>query len=470
MAIGPSSTVSTGAKDPGKFDVESPSQQRALFKTYYDKISENTFNSSSPLFSMIRRPEKKFTGNQFVEGVVLGQQAGSGSGVLPEAGGSRNAQLTMLSRRSYQRVSIQGEAVQASKNDKGAFIDATKFALSGAIKNFTNSATRQLYGDGSGILGRGNGVTGSYLKLGTNRYRISLDNTRNHPTNVTEALTAQGFIPANFEPGSIVQLVDTISDTVEDELLEITRVNKDTGTIEVTGVSQALERKNDITTGNTGRTDHLAPSEGFVLQKSYNREMQGFMYAINHTSAAVVYGIATADENTLVKEPRWNALQVDANLQSVAPLMLREMYLDLDENFGCQNGNYMFTASFLQYKKLLANLDSAAGAGKGQTYYSMKGRNSSKNAKPFYGLAVNTEHGPVPVFPDRFCPEGMVYLINTDYVKTVLRPGGYRWLQHDGHVLNREENRDSVEARYGGYGNNIIYPFAHAVLYNLDVS
>lgn len=484
MAVGPLASFNIdGTPAPGKFDVDSPSQQRALFKTYYDKISENTFNTSTPLFSMIKRPQKKFTGNQFVEAVVLSHQGGAGSGVLPRAGGRRTAQLTMLSRRCYQRVSIQGEAIQASKNNMGAFVQATKFSLGGAVKNFVNNAARQLYGDGSGFLGYGTGVAAGISVANGNEYTVRINNRRNAAgataAQVAASLKAIGFIPANFEEGSIVQFVGRAalaaagSSAVAPEggqgednianLLEVIRVNESTGEVTVKGTSTWLATR---AAGNNDATKIIREDEGFVLQRSHNREMHGLGYAVNHAVDANVYGIGTENR-------RWSALQTSAGRNEISPIMMRKLYLDLDKRFGCKKGKYMFTTSYLQYYRILAYLESSNGAREGQKFYTMKGRNGSKKlvaSMSFSGLAIHTEHGLVPVFPDRFCPDGMVYLLNVDYIKTVLRPGGFRWLQYDGRVLLREQDRDGVEARYGGYGNNIIYPFAHALLYNLSVA
>ena len=462
------------------FNIDSPSDQRAVFKEYYGPLAMNTFNMSTPLNAMIRNTDKKFTGKEYVEAIYLSHQGGYGSGVLPVAGGRQIRDARMVSRRCYQRVSIQGEAIDASKNNKGAFISATKSSIGGGVKNFINNASRQLFGNGSGILGfldRGaadtnNYVTGAGTTASPYRVQISNDNKGLHDI---------GFIAANFEEGAIVQLgqgigtggeilvgagngveggqdEDNVSSTAN--LLRISRVDEANRHIYLVGKSPWLAAR----VAATGANKRPLANSCLVVQRSLGRETFGLLYALEHDPGDEIYGIGT-------EHRRWSALQQQTSA-NISFTRLRQFYLDLDKRYGAEGkGKYVFVTSYSLYGNLLAQAEASGSVNR--KMYNIRGRNGSEKVRAkasWSTMSVLTEQGEVPIIYDRFCPENRVYLINVNQIKRELRPGGFRWLARDGRILLREPNRDGVEARYGGYGNTFIYPFAHGVMFDVTIS
>jgi hypothetical protein len=186
------------------------------------------------------------------------------------------------------------------------------------------------------------------------------------------------------------------------------------------------------------------------MQNSRNNDPEGLKNVLDAT-AGNLYSIPVAR--------RWQATQMDANGAGISPDRLNEVMLEVERKFG--KAPNMIVTSYTQYRKLMNQLED-------HKRYSLPARSSSlKGQIAFQGLEFMSTRGPIGIFPDRFCDDDRVYLLNDNFIECHHRPD-FGWFDDDGTVFLRKDGLDSYEARYGGYYQNYITPSAHGVITNLS--
>lgn len=411
--------------------------QTELFKINYYKKSENMYNSENVLQGRIKK-KYDFTGKQKLVATPLSFSGGVGSGTLPKANAGQYGNAIITSKKVYARAEIEREAIKASANDAGAFVQATKETVQKTVESYMRNCSRILFGDGSGILGRGDGATTVVAIAGG--YRVAMD--------------LAGFTPfndASFEEKDFVQVVSTMNagnnraGTAEATLLEISAVDVTLGTVDLLGFSVVL-------TALAG-AGPLPTTSGIVMQGSYLNDPVGLKAVIelgDTDGAGNIYGIPY--------QRRWSALVVDAGLKGVTTDLMNRVMLQIEKRAG--KVPKMIMTSYEQQQNILALLED-------QKVYNLPNRNV-KGALSFSGVEFMSTRGPVGIFVDRFCPKDQIFFLNDERIECHHRPG-FGWFDDDGTVFLRLANDDSYEARYGGYYENFIVPTGHGLLKNLAI-
>jgi len=411
--------------------------QTELFKINYYKKSENMYNSENVLQGRIKK-KYDFTGKQKLVATPLSFSGGVGSGTLPKANAGQYGNAIITSKKVYARAEIEREAIKASANDAGAFVQATKETVQKTVESYMRNCSRILFGDGSGILGRGDGATTVVAIAGG--YRVAMD--------------LAGFTPfndASFEEKDFVQVVSTMNagnnraGTAEATLLEISAVDVALGTVDLLGFSVALTALAGV--------GPLPTTSGIVMQGSYLNDPVGLKAVIelgDTDGAGNIYGIPF--------QRRWSALVVDAGLKGVTTDLMNRVMLQIEKRAG--KVPKMIMTSYEQQQNILALLED-------QKVYNLPNRNV-KGALSFSGVEFMSTRGPVGIFVDRFCPKDQIFFLNDERIECHHRPG-FGWFDDDGTVFLRLSNDDSYEARYGGYYENFIIPTGHGLLKNLAI-
>ena len=411
--------------------------QTELFKINYYKKSENMYNSENVLQGRIKK-KYDFTGKQKLVATPLSFSGGVGSGTLPKANAGQYGNAIITSKKVYARAEIEREAIKASANDAGAFVQATKETVQKTVESYMRNCSRILFGDGSGILGRGDGATNVVAIAGG--YRVAMD--------------LAGFTPfndASFEEKDFVQVVSTMNagnnraGTPEAALLEISAVDVTLGTVDLLGFSTALAALSGV--------GPLPTTSGIVMQGSYLNDPVGLKAVIelgDTDGAGNIYGIPF--------QRRWSALVVDAGLKGVTTDLMNRVMLQIEKRAG--KVPKMIMTSYEQQQNILALLED-------QKVYNLPNRNV-KGALSFSGVEFMSTRGPVGIFVDRFCPKDQIFFLNDERIECHHRPG-FGWFDDDGTVFLRLSNDDSYEARYGGYYENFIIPTGHGLLKNLAI-
>ena len=415
------------------------SEQTDLFKINYYKKSENMYNSYNVLHGRIKK-RYDFTGRQRFVSTPLSFAGGVGAAVLPTANGGNYKGALIESKKVYAAAKIDRESIKASANNAGAFVQATKETVQKTVESYMRNCSRILFGDGSGILGRGVGG----VAAGDN---VSGAGTTGSPFIVT--LDAS-FHLEYFEERDYVQLVTGMAaapdntggaaegGTAKTNLLEVVDVDPSTRKVSLVGTSPLL-------LAAVGAP--LAATSGLCMQSSYLAEPQGLASVENFTSGTL-YGIDF--------QRRWSCTTKDAGGTGVTVDKMNEVMLDVERKFG-KTPN-LIICHYTQFRNILALLED-------QKVYNLPNKNMKGNLS-FEAVEFMSTRGKVAIVVDRFCPEDKIWFLNDSFIENHHRPD-FGWFDDDGTVFLRAAGEDSYEARYGGYYETFITPTAHGVLQNL---
>ena len=112
------------------------SAQTNLFKINYYKKSENMYNSENVLQGRMKK-QYNFTGKQKFVATPLSFSGGVGAGKLPKSNTGKYEGAIITSKRVYATCEVEREAIHASKDDKGAFVQATKETVKKTVESVT---------------------------------------------------------------------------------------------------------------------------------------------------------------------------------------------------------------------------------------------------------------------------------------------------------------------------------------------
>lgn len=412
-------------------------EQTGLFLTLFKNRSENMYNSKNVLEGRIKK-SNDLVGKQMNVETQLSFAGGYGAKLLPEGNPSIVDQAVVTAKKHYSRVFVDREGLKAASSSKGAFQTYLGFPIKKTVEDFMRNMSRILFGDSTGVLGRGDGTT-----------NVTGAGTSGNPYIIY--LRASDFNVANFEEKSIVQVVtglnagDNLGGAAEGgdaitNLLTISAVVKSTRAISLVGTSAVLSALAGV--------GPMLTTSGLVPQRSYLYEAQGLSGALMATSGTL-YGLTV--------QRRWQATQVNAGASGIVVDMMNDVMLQVEQNFG-ESPN-MIICNYNQYRKILAQLED-------QKRYNLPNKNV-KGHMGFSGVEYMGTSGSVGIFVDRFCPEDKIFFLNDKYIHRYHRPGGAEWFQDDKTVFLRTADEDILEARFGSYMENFITPSAHGVLHNL---
>jgi hypothetical protein len=118
---------------------------------------QQVVNNSTYMLSQIRNTTTTH-GKQFIFPIQFGTSQGVGARgeniTLPDPGFGEYMQALGNVKYLYSTLYITGQSIAATQGNKAAFADALKTALRDARDGFTQDLQRQVWGDGTGVLGR----------------------------------------------------------------------------------------------------------------------------------------------------------------------------------------------------------------------------------------------------------------------------------------------------------------------------
>jgi hypothetical protein len=417
-------------------------EQTGLFLTLFKNRSQNMYNSANLLEGRIKK-SNDFVGKKMNIETQLSFAGGYGAKLLPQGNPSIVEQATIEAKKHYSRVFVDREGLKAASSSKGAFQTYLAFPIKKTVEDFMRNMSRVLFGDGTGILGRGDNSGAAVIGAGTTGSPFVVQ------------IGAADWNIANFEEKSIVQVVSGITDSPKKNyggsaeggvnvtnLLTISAVDKATRKISLVGSSAVLSA---LVSG----ADPFPADAGLVPQRSYLEEAQGLSGVLMAATGETLYGLTV--------QRRWQATQVDASGSGIVVDMMNDVMLQVEQSFG-ESPN-MIICNYNQYRKILAQLED-------QKRYNLPNKNV-KGHLGFSGVEYMGTSGSVGIFVDRFCPEDKIFFLNDKFIHRYHRPGGAEWFQDDKTVFLRTVDEDVLEARYGSYMENFITPSAHGVLHNL---
>lgn len=397
--------------------------QSALFKTKFGKLSENAYNSANVLLGTIKK-SYDFVGDEKKVATPTSFAGGVGSGSLPTANPANAAKATLTAKKVYAVTEYEREAVKAASSDEGSFVNGLKWNVSKCVEAFNRNASRILFGDGTGALGTTSAadfvdVTGTTFAVGDTASAI---------------ITSASWVEGHWEEGDYVNVGSAA------DVLEIIAVDPSTRTITFEKISGTT----DFTTGGAGT------SKIIYMQNSKNNDPMGLKGVCDAVSSTL-YGVNVAR--------RWQSTQIAAAGAGVSEDMLNELVLKIQEK--CGKTPKKIVTSYTQYRKILNFLED-------KKIYSVDPRASELKGKiSFKGISYISDSGEIGIFADRMCPGDRIYGLNTDMIEAHHRPD-FGWFDDDGTVFLRSATEDKYNARYGGYYENYIIPAFQGVITGLS--
>lgn len=387
-----------------------------LFKIKYGKLAENTYNSANVLLGRVKK-DFDFVGKRMDIAVPTSFAGGVGSGSLPTPNYAAVQDAVIEAKKMYAVGQVDREAIKSSSSNEGAFIELTKFSTQKAVESWMRNMSRALFNDGSGKLGQFSG---------------SASGTATAPV-IT--VTAASWKEANWEEK------DYINVNVLSSVWEVVSVDPATRQVTLARISGS----DDLTAIGAG-------THSVYMQNSKDADPQGLKGVLDATSGTL-YGVSVGR--------RWQAAaQIAAGGAGITPDALNQGMMEIQRKSG-KVPNLIIT-SFTQYRKLLNLLED-------QKQYLLDPRASELVGKiSFRGLEFMSAAGPVGIFPERFCEDDRVYLLNDNHIHIKHRPD-FGFFDDDGTVFLRDASSDSYSFRYGGYLQTYIVPSFHGVISGLAV-
>lgn len=397
------------------------SNHSELFKEFYIPLAEAAINTATPFKTMIKRI-KNFTGSN-VKGVVrLSRGGGVGNYVIPRASTRKSSPITYTPQALWATSVLDWEAMVASGDDKGAFVDVTVDEVEGCMEAFTMNESRQCFGTSDGILGTLDGT--APVDNGDGTWTFSVSN-------------ASWFYP-NWEIGHIVNFHTNLDPF---EIVYVDKANQDI----------KVERRDGSFDPTT------LTNQNVYMQNSRGKELIGLKQIADATDDGVqtLYGLRV--------QPRYQSRRYNGGSKPLIPDMLVEQCALQDEDTGKTYSAIIMNA--IQYTSLENQLE-----GK-KEYTQLKSNDSRFADMGWEAITLQTKNGKIPIITDLFCPKDRVYFVTKDKMEMRERPK-FGWLQFDGKQYLREFNEGETpkyKALFGGYEQFFHHPAYLGVIYDLEV-
>lgn len=410
-----------------------------VFKTKYIRMSRDMFNSENVVLAKIKRNDE-FVGDQALISVPTSFGGGRGSGSIPRANVASYQKMLITAKKLYSIIEIDNEAIKASQTDEGAFVRLSKEPVKRGVQAFQANLSRMLFNDsiaanGNGRLGISSSATAITVLAGV--YTVTF---------ATAAANPVQWKRANWEPKDYVN--ELSAGTAEYEVTGVNPVaSATTATVTLTQVAGSAF---DLTAGG-GLSRH------FYMQNSRNNDATGLRGVLLATSGTA-YNISVGY--------RWQASSQLTSLNvGITPDLLNQQALEIKYGFG--ENHDMFVTSFVQYRKLLNQLEDQ------KRYMVVESRNEGPKGKfSFQALEFMADTGPIPVIAERFVEDDTLYSLNSDFIEFHARPDG-GWVEDPtmgGSIFRLSPTNDTWQARYAVYGEFGVMPTAHGIMTGLTVS
>lgn len=401
----------------------------SALKEYYVNVMVSILNKKVKLLDLFTKnidAPRDAGGRRVVYSLHRNRNVGVGAvsegNTLPTAGNQGFSEVRIPFFYNYARVQLTEQAIKASMTSKGAFKQATKAEMEGAVNDLARERNRQLWGFGVGILGRVNGeqpdntvinvdsphgVTGSAggAKLMVDGQAIAF--VRNAtPTSATDS---------DIVATASVKAIDSIA--------------ADQTSITLTATTGATLNDNDMIVNAPAGT-------GVTTQSSVNKEPMGLLGIVDDTTY-----LTTLHNISRSSFPNYRAAVINQNGTLTLDALQRAWDL-ADERGGAAKKLLSHHSVRREYQKLLTPLKRYVGKGLVEADGGFDGGSTE----------TNIEWNGIPWVVERMCPFGMIFGIDPENMVRYVESEG-EWADRDGKILNRVLNVDAYEGRFRVFDN-----------------
>lgn len=279
--------------------------QDALKLFYLDGLRYQ-LNNANPVLSVMERDSESVAGDKIVMALRYGRHGGIGNraddGDLPTPNSRKTKQAQWDTKNIFAQIQITDKTMRATRSSKGAFASLLEAELEDALTDAKDNLSRQVFGDGSGIM--------TMCKANTSVTTLYVDSVQ------------------YLAEGMLIDIIDVSAGTAVAQEREVTAVDDVNNTITISGAA--------VTT----TTD-----EAIVIAGSYGLELTGFeaVFTPNNT----IYNINRANN-------KWfNPVVIDANGGEISEILLQK---GTDETERKAGGNVNFYATSYGVRRAYQNL------------------------------------------------------------------------------------------------------------------
>ena len=398
-----------------------------ILKELYDdqKVQFLTYKDN-PALAMIKK-EEKFPGKYYPVPVVYGLTQGS-SATFANAYANQSSPLVaefLVTRVSdFSLASIDGQLLAAASSDPGAFIDGAELMIDAAFQNAVNRLATAMFRNGAGTIAQIGSVA---LVSGTN-YLITLSNP-------DEAV--------NIEVNQVLLAVQNVdgSGTAPTDVATVTAVNRSLGTLNVTcstnivadwPANYYLAVQGDLPSASNNNFQPAGSSGTNSLLK-----LAGFAAWLPLAGPPVSDSFFGVNRN--LDTQRLAGVFFDGSALSIEEALLQ------GTGRIALNGGRVDTGicSYATYTSLITSIGAKV------QYIDQK-----IGEIGFRGVQVNGANTVMSIFPDRSCPDGVIYALEMDtWTLRSQNPAPHILKYMDEIEILRVPGVDSAELRVGFYGN-----------------
>lgn len=398
-----------------------------ILKELYDqqKVQWLTFKDN-PALAMMKKIES-FPGKYYPVPVVYGL-GGGGSATFGSAYNNQSSPLVaefLVTRvADFRLATIDGQLLAAAQTDPGAFIDGAELMIDAAFQDAVNRLASAMFRNGAGTIGQ---ISSVVLVSGTN-YLVTL-------TNPDDSV--------QFEVGQVlmaVQFVDA-SGTAPTDVGTVTTVNRSLGTMNVTSATNIAS--DWPTTYWLAVQGDLPSSSNQNFQPAGSTGTNNLLKLAGFAAWLPLAGPPTSDTffgvNRNVDVTRLAGVTFDGSALSI-----EEALLQGTGRIALQGGRVdTGICSYATYTALIVSLGSKV------QYIDEK-----IGEIGFRGVQVNGANTVMSIFPDRSCPDGVIYCLEMDsWVLRSQNPAPHILKYMDEIEILRVPGVDQAELRVGSYVN-----------------
>ena len=419
-----------------------------VLKTFYLPGVQDYVNNATVLANILETNEEDVSGkNATIEchyGRSTGTSARGDAEALGDAGYQKYKTCTVPMKYQYGRISLTGPTLAATRNDRGAYVNALDNEVRGIIKDLSKEINRQLWGAGWGILAKWEGTnSGTEYKLGKS---------------YLGATNAKGF-GATFgakyldKRGDAVAVVATAGAsgtfTVDADDIDVSAFSKsstyDTITCTDPSVTEAAGTFY-VRPGNLGT---------YAANGGHRKEMMGLRGIVTNTDLDEINLYTSSDSGGGTNDPLqgldvstypWFKAIVDTHSsgryggqRALSLTLMQTMFDMVEEAAGKDYGpNLILTTRAIRREYLAL----------------MQATRSNVNTMTLDGGWKALEYNGVPLVVDNDAIDGEIYFLTTKDLQ-IYRMSDFQWMQKDGAVLSRISGYDLYEAvlfRYAELG------------------
>lgn len=427
-----------------------------VLKTYYLPGIQDYLNHSTILADIIETNEEDVSGKDATIEMHYGRSTGTGSrgdgGALPSANYQKYKTATVPMKYDYGRIEVNGPAIAATRNDRGAYTSVLDSEIMGILKDMKVECNRKMFGLGYGILARWRSGTSTSIVL-DKAYR---GNTNGDGFGCTfggkyldkrtdgvliEVASLSSSTSATYTVGSTNIAVSALSKAATADTITVT----DPGTPSAgdwfarpanIAVPAASGGHRYEMMGLRGLVNDLNPDDSAMFDSSSSEKGIGTTIV---TAGDPLQGVDVSTYPWFVSIVDTHASGRYAGQRSLTLELMQTMFDMVEEAAGENYGpNLIMTTRSIrrEYLKLV------------------QADRITVNSMELDGGWSALDYNGVPIVVDNDAIDGEMYFLTTKDLQ-IYRMSDYEWMQKDGAILSRISGYDVYEAvvyRYAEFG------------------